>query len=238
MKIKGLTVIFVLTSIITFWINFIDFKFNAFWIFSNKADKAETVIDNLCLSYIAGYIFYFLNVYLVEKQEKKSILPYISFKTNLIISNSNHIIKVLKQDVHLKEFYPALKEFEELLKYDNVKDLKIYNYENHNLVSFLMIRRNSTVKTINKILKSGKHVDDELKSILFSLKDSLFLKKGFAFNLPTFDIKKFPDYDLVFFKYFQDIERLDLYFHKNFKKYYLLNYPKHYRRKLAGKLKC
>ncbi len=194
-------------------------------------------MDNLCLSYIAGYIFYFLNVYLVEKQEKRSILPYISFKTIGIINNSNHIIKVLKQDVHLKKFYPTEKEFEELLKYDNVKNLKIYNFEKHNLVSFLTSRRNATIKTINKILKSGKHVDDELKSILFSLKDSLFLKKGFAFNFPTFDIKKFPDYDLVFFKYFQDIERLDSYFQKNFKKYYLLNYPKHYRKKLAGKLK-
>jgi|GEM_PF-1870073 len=232
MKIKGLTVIFVLTFIITFWINFIDFKFNTFGIFTNKAVKAETIIDNLCLSYIAGYIFYFLNVYLVEREEKKSILPYISFKTNLIIANNYHIIRVLKQDIHLRNYYPSSEEFEELLKYDNLKVLKIYNYEKNSLLSFFQIRRTATVKTINRILNSGKYVDDELKAILFSLKESLYLKKDYAFNEESFDIKKFQTYRLVFFNYFQDIQKLENYFQKNFQKYYVLNYPKDFRKKL------
>ncbi|MHC0440997.1 hypothetical protein [Flavobacterium sp. 3-210] len=236
MKIKGLTLILVGAIIISFWINFIDFKLPAFWLFKSKASKLESIIDNLCLSYIAGYMFYFLNVYLVEIEEKKSILPYISFKTMLIIANNVHIIKILKQDIRLKNYYPTQKEFRELLKTENIKSLKLYNYENETLLTYFEIRRTATIKTINKILNSGKQVDDELKSILFSLKDSLFLKKKYAFNSQLFDENKFVVYEKVFYNYFQDIQKLDIYFRRNFKKYYLQNYPKHYRKELLKKL--
>lgn len=79
MKIKGLSIIALISLLIVVWINFIDFKFET----SLNAIKVENLIENLCMSYIAGYIFFFLNNYLVEREEKKHIMPYIASNVRL-----------------------------------------------------------------------------------------------------------------------------------------------------------
>lgn len=236
MKIKGLTIIFFFALTITVWINFVDYKFPTLSMFIGKEGKLESVIDSFCLSYIAGYFFYFINVYLVEREEKKSILPYISFKVNLILGRYDHLIQVLKKDGKLKKFYPSKDEFEELLEKKNLEDLKIFNFEKYNFIDYLKYNRNSNLKNINKILKSGKYVDDELKVILFNLKESLFMKKDYAFNSLDFDLSKMQTYNNVFYKYSEDIKKLETYFDNNLKKYYYLNYPKHYRKKIKNRL--
>lgn len=232
MKIKGLTIIFIFALTVTVWINFIDFKFPTLSLFQNKESKLETVIDNFCLSYIAGYFFYFINVYLVERSERKSIMPYIAFKTVIILSRNNHLIQILKRDSKLKKYYPKKNEYENLLEKKNLDDLKIFNFEKFTFLEYLKYNRKSIIKSINKILKSGKHVDDELRIILFDLKESLFLKSNYAFNSEDFDLLKMKTYDNVFYKYFEIVEKLDEYFITNLEKYYYLNYPKHYRKKL------
>lgn len=236
MKIKGLTIIFFLSLTITVWINFVDYKFSTIPFFTGKEDKLETMIDGFCLSYIAGYFFYFINVYLVERAEKRSILPYISFKINLVLGRENHLIQVLKKDIKSKKNYPSKEEFEILLEKKNLDDLEIFNFEKYNFLEYLKYNRNSTLKNINKILKSGKYVDEELKEILFSLKESLFLKKNYAFNSLDFDLSKMKNYNNVFYKYSEDIKALQNYFDRNLKKYYYLNYPKHFRNKIKNSL--
>ena len=236
MKIKGLTIIFFLALTITVWINFVDYKFSTLSIFIGKEDKLEEVIDNFCLSYIAGYFFYFINVYLVEREEKKSILPYIAFKVILILGRNDHLIKILKKDGKLKKHYPSKDEFEKLLDKSNLDDLKIFNFEKYTFVEYLRYNRNSILKNINKILKSGKYVDDELKVILFSLKESLFLEKDYAFNSADFDLSKMKTYYNVFYKYSENVKKLENYFNRNLKKYYYLNYPKHFRKKVKNSL--
>lgn len=232
MKIRGLTIIFLLSLIITVWINFIDYKFSTFSIFEGKEDNLENLLDNFCLSYIAGYFFYFINVFLVKREDKKSILPYISFKVILILDRYRHLIQVLKKDVKLKKMYPTKDEFETLLEKKNLDDLKIYNFDDYNFLEYLRYNRTSILKNIDKILKSGKYVDYELKVILFDLKESLFLKKGYAFNIEDFDLSKIKTYNNVFYKFSEDVKRLDMYFDKNLNKHYYLNYPKNYRKKL------
>ncbi|MDG2432569.1 hypothetical protein [Flavobacterium sp.] len=236
MKIKGLTIIFFLTLLITVWINFVNYKFSVIPFFLGKADKLEGMIDGFCLSYITGYFFYFINVYLVERTEKKSILPYISFKIKLVLDRNNHFIQVLKKDIKLRKNYPTKEEFEILLEKKNLDDLKIFNFEKYNFLEYLKYNRNSTLKNINKILKSGKYVDEELKEILLSLKESLFLKKDYAFNSQDFDLSKMKTYYNVLYNYSQDIKALQNYFDRNLKKYYCLNYPKHFRNKIKNSL--
>lgn len=85
MKIKGLTIIFFLSLTITVWINFVNYKFSTIPFFSGKEYKLEGMIDGFSLSYIAGHFFFFINVYLVERTEKKSNLPYISFRIKVSI---------------------------------------------------------------------------------------------------------------------------------------------------------
>lgn len=109
--------------------------------------------------------------------------------------------------------------------------MKIFNFEKYNFLEYLKYNRNSTLKNINKTLKSGKYVDEELKEILFSLKESLFLKKDYAFNSFDFDLSKMKSYNIVLYKYYKDIKALQNYFDRNLKKYYFLNYLKHFRKK-------
>ena len=236
MRIQGLTIIFFFALTITVWINFIDYKFITISLFQGKENQLEQVLDNFCLSYIAGYFFYFLNVYLVERAEKKAILPYIGFKVSSILNRHSHLIKVLKKDDISKKCYPTKDEFQNLLAMTNLDDLKIFHFEKYTFLEYLNYNRDSIIKNINKVLKSGKYVDDELKVILFSLKESLFLKKDYAFNSNDFNLKNMITYYNVFFKYSQDVKRLDDYFEKNLKKYYYLNYPKHYRKKIKNSL--
>lgn len=132
----------------------------------------------------------------------------------------------------LKKHYPSKDEFEKLLDKSNLDDLKIFNFEKYTFAEYLIYNRNSILKNINKILKSGKYVDDELKVILFSLKDSLFLEKDYAFNSADFDLSKLKTYYNVFYKYSENVKKLEVYFNRNLKKYYYLNYPKQFRKKL------
>jgi hypothetical protein len=76
MNIKGLSIIafFCLATILV--IDFTTIKIPE--LIEGTADRAETLIYTLCISYIASYIFYFLNVYLKEKKERDSILPLIA----------------------------------------------------------------------------------------------------------------------------------------------------------------
>jgi hypothetical protein len=231
MKIKGLTLIFILTFFVTFWINFIEFKFNTFWIFTDKASKAETIIDNLCLSYIAGNIFYFINVYLVERTEKKHILPYVADKVQSIIINNTHIIWVLKQDTKIGRYFPERTEFSQLLSFENLLKIKIYNYEKKDFITYLNIRAEGTIKNIDKILNSGKYVDDELKAILFKLKESMLLNSDYCLNSSNYDARKFNRYNGVFSSYFKEIENLSEYYDKNLKSYYKLNHTGTYLKK-------
>lgn len=231
MKIRGLTTIFFGALLISFWINFIDFKFHTFWIFTEKAGKLNSILDNLSLSYIAGYIFYFINVYLVERTEKKHILPYVAYKVNSILVNNYHIIRVLKQDAKLKDYYPDREEFFELLSFENLSKIKIYNYEDKTFITYLNIRGKGTSKNIEKVLTSSKYVGDELKSILLKLSESMLLNEDYCLNTSTYDAKTFNKYNGVFNTYFNEIEVLYKYYDKNLKLYFHLNFKGLHKRK-------
>jgi len=212
MKIKALTLIFICALALTFWINFIDLKLKTFSIFINKADKLNAIIDNLSLAFIGGYFFYFLNVYLVERNEKKHILPFIAEKTGRIINGNNEIIRILKQNKEITEYNTDVKEFKTLVTLDRIEKLIVYNFTNLTFRQYLEGNRNNTLSSINKILNSGKHVDDELRAILFHLDEAFFLQDNFTLDNPN-------SYN-IFFEYFQDIQKLNMYFNNNLKKYY------------------
>ena len=118
MKIKGLSIFAIISFIIVLIINCTSWKLVCN---SCKADKIEAITENLCLSYIAGYIFYFLNIYLVERREKKHIMPYIARNVIGIIVNNYSIINCLKGNMktNLKE-YPSLEEWKISLSNINI----------------------------------------------------------------------------------------------------------------------
>jgi hypothetical protein len=86
-------------------------------------------------------------------------------------------------------------------------------------------RRDSTLKYIDKIFASGKHVDEKLRVILLKMQSSLYLRENYAFNSYNYEKNNLADYSTVFYNYFELIQELKNLYDKNLKKYYHRNLP-------------
>lgn len=209
MKIKGLTFIAFVLGLIVIWINFIDFKIET----TLDGVKINSLIENLCMSYIAGYIFFFLNNYLVEREEKKHIMPYIASNVMSLISNNHTIIHnitgVMKFDF---SWWLTEQEFKEhLSKIQSQEKVKFY-FPKEDWTFFLNKRNSSTIDTVDKLLLSGKYLDEELKNILFQIRGSSFLRQ----DCNLFSENNYKTWN----RHFKRIEKLKPYFDKNLKEYY------------------
>jgi hypothetical protein len=209
MKIKGLSIMALISLLIVVWINFIDFKFET----SLNAVKVENLIENLCMSYFAGYIFFFLNNYLVEREEKKHIMPYIASYVMRLISNNHTIIDnitgVMKSDFNL---WLTEQEFKEhLSKIQSQEKVKFY-FPKEDWTFFLNKRNFSTIDSVEKLLLSGKYLDEELRNILFEIRCSSFLRE----DSNLFSVNNYKTWN----RYFERIQKLKPYFDKNLKEYY------------------
>ena len=218
MKIKGLTIILIICLLIVIWISFIEFKFTE--LIDGKGKTFEDIIENLCLSYIAGYMFYFLNVYLVERKEKKAILPFVARNVMLLLVNNSSIISCLRGNskIDLKNF-PTKEEFKTLLEKVNPKDNVPFFYIQKNWFYLFQNRQKSTNDYIDKILLSGKYIDEDLRRILLEIQSSLYLKEDYAFNSESYSKTNLSEYSIVFKNYFDLIESLSKYYYKNLKQY-------------------
>lgn len=209
MKIKGLSIIAVLSILVVIWINFIDFKIET----TLDGVKINNLIENLCMSYIAGYIFFFLNNYLVEREEKKHIMPYIASTVMSLTSNNHTIIHnitgVMKFDF---SWWLTEQEFKEhLSKIQSQEKVKFY-FPKEDWTFFLNKRNTSTIEIVDKLLLSGKYLDEELRNILFEIRGSSFLRQ----DCNLFSENNYKTWN----RYFKRIEKLKPYFDKNLKEYY------------------
>ena len=209
MKIKGLSISALISLLLMVWIDFIDFKFET----SLNAVKVENLIENLCMSYIAGYIFFFLNSYLVEREEKIHIMPYIASNVMSLISNNHTIIHnitgVMKLDFSWRLTEQEFKEH--LSKIQSQEKVKFY-FPKEDWTFFLNKKNTSTIDTVDKLLLSGKYLDEELRNILFEIRGSSFLRQ----DCNLFSINNYKTWN----RYFQRIEKLKPYFDRNLKEYY------------------
>lgn len=232
MKIRGLTILGIISFLVVFWINFIDFKLPTFSFFIGKSNKLESIIENLCLAYLGAYFFYFINIYLVERREKRKALPYISYKVKIILSANHRFCSILFQNKNVKVFELTREQIEKVLDKKHLKNLKIYQHENLSLIEFISKNRKSILVNISKVLESGKYVDEELKILLLEMRESLFLKENYAFNLDNIELDTLKKYHNVLYKYINQNRNLQKYFEKNLRRYYLLNYPRYFRKKV------
>ncbi len=144
-----------------------------------------------------------------------------------IIVNNQSIIKALKNlpiNSSLKDS-PSQTEFKELLKVVNPKDNAPMFFKDKSWIYLFQNRRKSTLKTIDKVFSSGKHVDDNLRLILLKMQSSLYLKEDYAFNSDDYDKQSLETYNLVFYKYFTLIQELNDFYKKNLKKHYERSLP-------------
>lgn len=221
MNIKGLSIIATICLVIVLTIDFTPFKFPE--LFEGTGAKAEILIYTLSISYLASYIFYFLNIYLKERQERKAIFPVVAHNVISILVNNQSIINTLKQQpinsLSLKDL-PSQDEFKDLLKNVNPRHIAPTYFKDKSWIFLFQNRRESTLKTIDKILASGKHVDAQLRTILLKMESSLYLKEDYAFNSENCEKDSLEEYSLVFHKYFQLIQELREFYDKYLKKHY------------------
>jgi hypothetical protein len=225
MNIKGLSIIAGFCFGTVLLIDFTSFKLPE--LVKGIGTKAEALIYTLCISYLASYIFYFLNVYLKEKRERKSIFPLIASNLISIIVNNQSIINALKQqpiNSSLKDL-PTREEFKKMLERVDPRQNAPMFYKDKPWIYLFRNRRESTLKTIDKIFASGKHVDDELRVILLRMQSSLYLREDYAFNQDSYDKDSLADFSLVFYNYFGLIQELRSFYEKNLKKYYEQSLP-------------
>lgn len=131
MKIKGLSIIAIACICLVI-------SFNVFDIFINNSIRVIHIIETISLSYIAAYIFYFLNVYLIEKKEYKNILPYIGRNVFGLVSNNRSMIYCLAGSYTIgNTFYPTDEEFRNLLKKTNPKDKIAFYYKENDFIYLL-----------------------------------------------------------------------------------------------------
>lgn len=210
MGMKTLSIIAFGCVVTIIWINFIDFKLEE-WIAGTGA-RAESLIEVFSRSYLAAFIFYFLNVYIKERREKSEILPFVANRVYFIVLNNHSIINALKADSSLSaDYYPTEGEFRTLLKPINPQSKGRFYYQNENWIYLFTNRRESTSESISKILLSGTHIADELRKILLDMDSSLYLQEGYAFNSQEFndDLAK---YSGVFYDYFLLVKKLHRYY--------------------------
>lgn len=226
MKFKHLTLIACICLGLVIWINFLDFKLPE--IILGKGVKFENLIEGFSKAFIASYIFYTINIYLREKREKKFILPLIANNVLLLIVNNHSIINCLKNDFKLNlDYFPDDNEFKELLGKVNPRTNSPFYYKDKTWLFLFQNRQKSTQSGISKIFASGKHLDEELRTILLQMQSSLYLQENYAFNSDDFEDKDLSKYHYVFYTYFQLVKRLKSYYDKNLKTYYEMNRPKH-----------
>ncbi|MES2654822.1 MAG: hypothetical protein V4620_04485 [Bacteroidota bacterium] len=227
MKFKYLTLIAFLCFGLVIWINFIDFKLPE--IIPGKGIKFEILIEGFSKAFIASYIFYTVNIYLREKREKKFILPLIANNVMLLIVNNHSIINCLKNDSKLSlDYFPTKDEFNDLLRLVNPRSNSPLYYKDKSWTFLFQNRQKSTLSGISKIFASGKHLDEELRTILLQMQSSLYLQDNYAFNSDAFEEKNLSKYYVVFFTYFELVKRLKSYYDKNLKTFY-----ETYRQKVA-----
>jgi hypothetical protein len=218
MKIKGLTVVALICLGLLVWINLFEYKFEE--LVAGTGAKIEYFAEALSLSYLAAYIFYFLNVYLVSRSERKTILPFIANNVSLIIVNNHSIICCLKNNNKLsRDYFPSSKEYKELLRNVAPKTNVPFYCQNKSWTYLFQNRQKSTREGINRIFMSGKHVDEELRRILLEMEWSLYLREDYAFNSDVFERDNLEEYHGVFSNYFMLIQDLKKYYDNNLKKY-------------------
>jgi len=92
-----------ISFLVIIWIDFVPFKINELW--NGAGKKFEDIIITLCSSYIASYIFYFLMVYLKEKNDRTRKRKEFNTLISIYLNNYQIQLKELlsrKDDIIFK----------------------------------------------------------------------------------------------------------------------------------------
>lgn len=232
----------ILSIIVVIWIYF----FEDYWIpviINVNADSLNKLIEFLSLAYIASYMFYFIVVYLKEKQERNIILPFIADYSYVLMNNAvvfsttfkgwdgtlvpNYSSTIYNRDI---KSYPTEDEIKELCTKINPNQEKNENTELPGLKIIphffgVMIKYSLDINYfLDIILTKSNFLDVTLLRILTDIKTCGYHKNMTSFNREVILIAKHRENNLRGFErsfnhYFNLLRELEIYADKNLKQF-------------------
>jgi hypothetical protein len=218
MKIKGLFYLALFAIAVIIWIDFVPntYKFSELW--EGVGIKFETLIHRIFLAYITSFIFYYVVVYRKEQRNKKQLYPVIAHWSRMIVINNRSVLKTMLKSGNMDEGknLPTREEFKML-----GNSIYLFNKATHNMnwTEYLQFHKTGTLKYIEKILIKINFLDSEHIRILTTLQNSLHLNEVVAYNSPKDNIN-IESFHSVLYNFFEQINKLDEYNNRSFKKYY------------------
>lgn len=174
----------IISIFIIIWIDYIPFKLPSF---VEYPEKFEYVIYNLSLAYIASYIFYYINNYLPEKKNSKTIKKVIHNNIIDIITYRKILLNIKNTD------------------FDENPEIVINNNKVH-IEEYLQKFQKKLHKNLDSILTIKERLPTEL------LNYSLLLKRHPYFITDLKDLKNFnkyvDSYDLLSNKLYLEYKKL------------------------------
>jgi hypothetical protein len=216
MKIKELFILSLFAISLIIWIDFIPYKLNEFW--PGTGLKLETLVHRISLAYITSFIFYYVVVFRKDQRNKKQLYPIIAKWSRMIVINNNAVLKSMIQEANLNidNRLPSADEFKVI-----GKSIFLFNKANTKLnwTEYFQFHRKGTLEYIDKILVQINYLDSEHIRILTTLQNSVHFNDHMAYNSPKENIN-LESYHAVFFNFYNQINKLEQFNNKNFKKYY------------------
>lgn len=242
MKINKLLGIFVVCCILITWINFFD-NFHISTLVKGKANEINKLLEALSISYIAGFIFYYLVVYLKEEKDKEHIMPFIANHTYFLINQVRLFNSLLKREAGIDSLplnldmglfkegdYPTEADWGEIIKIDlnarnNVPTTSLRGRSE--IPTFLTIIQkevNFIDERVNHILTKLQFVEPEYIRILSNITDCKFHRQmksrgNVNYTVVYSPLKNLETYADTFKEYFNFIKTLENYSAKNLKQF-------------------
>jgi hypothetical protein len=171
----------------------------------------STLAIRLSLTFITGYLFYFLTSQLEKEKDRQNLTPFVKKRVNNILlsfhSMNNYIYEATKSVNSIpakeQEMYEILKELETTSNLPGVVGVKGKNYT---WIELFCLNKYKTEEEIKKLFWIASSIDSELINICSKIDDSdyhFWLSEVAMFGK---DYKKFS----TFSKYFTEI--FNLYF--------------------------
>jgi hypothetical protein len=237
-----LTTFLFICIILIIWLYFFEtYRLPA--LFQINPNNINKLIENLSLAFIASYLFYFIVVFLKEKDERKIIYPFVADYTYILMnivtqfaysmkSKAGIIDMAYETSIYNRNFdiYPTKNELDKICNIINPN--KKINESNAipNLITIphffgIMIKNSLEVDYYLKIiLEKSNHMDVELLSLLTEIKTCDYHKRMTQFDKESLLTAANRHDDLngyinSFDRYFTLFRELEIYSENNLKKY-------------------
>ncbi len=154
----------------------------------NGGHKLGSILYKVCFAFVTSYIFYFVNIQLKKKDDKKNISPYLAKKTHLIIQRTKNLFSEIGT-VSGKKFqipYPDETDLNGACKLispnSNARMVKEVHGENPYLVPLNWIEYffnyyQEVNEAIQKIFILMPHLEPKHIKILNEIDESIFFKR-------------------------------------------------------------